>query len=133
MDQETNPLHHEIMERLSKLDVAMGVVSEKCDGINRRLDITNGRIAKVEGVAHTNEKDLILLQERGRSGNENDKRKQAWTDWAGKGAIGFALMCAGAITLNVLQRTGYINFSFVTVPEQQYESINSITEPYENR
>lgn len=131
MDQETNPLHHEIMERLSKLDVSMGVVSEKCDGINRRLDITNGRIAKVEGVAHTNEKDLILLQERGRSGNENDKRKQAWTDWAGKGAISFLLMTIGALASLILQKNNIVNFS--VVPEQQYESINSITESYENR
>lgn len=75
---EDHPSAHEIEQNRTNLDLAQqiaelrGVVVEGFTGVHRRQDITNGRIAKVEGRV-----DALEIAEADSIG----RRKGVWKFW----------------------------------------------------
>lgn len=81
-----------------KLDINTVKTEEGMAHINRRLDIANGRTAKLESKAETNEKEILILKERtGNLQSESVTRKKNISEifvdtikWAVTGIIGGA-------------------------------------------
>lgn len=101
---EVNQLHLQIVEKLSRLD-------EGVSGINRRLDISNGRIAKLEDGQEGMKVQLAVSENL--EAEEKEQRKWSnglWKEFI-KGAAGIAWVVIAGLALVVLQRTGVIDIS----------------------
>jgi len=109
-EQEINEFHLDIVRQLSALNKGV-------EGINRRLDITNGRIAKNETLTDGNKQNLALLEQSFKQYDSEQKyrksRMDTYRDWAVKGVVGFVLTTLGVLLLAGLQKLGIVNLSIV--------------------
>ena len=84
---------------------------------------TNGRITKLEDVAHNHILKFAVIE-------NNTTRTNWWKDKTGTALIGIIFTALGAGLLLVLQKTDIVDVSTVTASD--YQTIDSITRSYES-